>query len=132
MKKIVGQVAWFVMVGCAAAATHWLVVVLTVSGLNMPPLLANIAGWLVAFVVSFAGHYTLTFRHQKAPLGQALRRFFLVSAAGFGINEAAYALLLKTTSLRYDILLALILVGIAVMTFFLGRLWAFKQQKRLS
>ena len=132
MKKIVGQVAWIVMVGCAAAATHWLVVVLTVSGLNLPPLLANVAGWLIAFAVSFAGHYTLTFRHQKAPLGQALRRFFLVSAAGFGINEAAYAVLLQATSLRYDILLALILVGIAVMTFFLGRLWAFRQKKSLS
>lgn len=132
MKKIVSQVTWFIMVGCAAAATHWLVVVVTVSGLQLTPLLANVAGWLIAFVVSFAGHYTLTFRHQKAPLGQALRRFFLVSAAGFGINEAAYAWLLHATDLKYDILLALILVGIAIMTFFLGRLWAFRQQKRLS
>ena len=120
------------MVGCAAAATHWLVVVLSVSGLNSPPLLANVAGWLIAFAVSFAGHYTLTFRQQKAPFGQALRRFFVVSAGGFAINEAAYAWLLHATSLRYDILLALILVGIAIATFFLGRLWAFRQRRNLA
>ena len=129
MKKILGQVAWFVMVGCAAAATHWLVVVATVSALGTPPLMANVAGWLVAFVVSFAGHYTLTFRHQKAPLLLALRRFFMVSAAGFAINEVAYAWLLHATRIRYDILLALILLGIAVMTFILGRFWAFRQRR---
>ncbi len=129
MKKIVGQVAWFVMVGCAAAATHWLVVVAAVSMLGTPPLLANVLGWLTAFGVSFAGHYTLTFRHQKAPFAQALRRFFLVSAAGFVINEAAYAWLLHATTIRYDLLLALILVGIAVMTFILGRFWAFRQRR---
>lgn len=132
MKKILGQVAWFVMVGCAAAATHWAVVVITVSGLNLAPLLANVVGWLIAFAVSFGGHYTLTFRHQKAPLGRALRRFFMVSALGFAINEAAYAWLLHATRLRYDILLALILIAIAVMTFILGRLWAFRQGNSLQ
>src|SRR5690554_3275088 len=75
MKKIIGQVAWFVIVGCSAAATHWLVVVAAVSMAHLPPLQANVLGWLVAFGVSFAGHYTLTFRHQNAPLWQALRRF---------------------------------------------------------
>ncbi|MBC2769656.1 GtrA family protein [Pusillimonas minor] len=127
MQKLMGQVAWFVLVGCAAAATHWLVVVAAVSLLGLAPLLANVAGWLVAFCVSFAGHYTLTFRHQGAPLGQALRRFFAVSAAGFGINEVAYALLLHATPIRYDVLLALILIAIAVLTFVAGRFWAFRQ-----
>lgn len=128
MKKILGQITWFVIVGCAAAATHWLLVVGAVAALTTPPLLANVLGWLVAFGVSFAGHYTLTFRHHKAPLGQALQRFFMVSAAGFAINEAAYAWLLHVTTLRYDVLLALILVGLAVMTFILGRFWAFRQR----
>ncbi len=131
MKKIIGQVAWFVIVGCSAAATHWLVVVAAVSMAHLPPLQANVLGWLVAFGVSFAGHYTLTFRHQNAPLWQALRRFFMVSAAGFAINELAYAWLLHATPLRYDILLALILIAIAVLTFFLGRFWAFRQARTL-
>ena len=48
-------------------------------------------GWLVAFAVSFIGHYRLTFRHSRIPWTIAIRRFFLVSAAGFLVNESAYA-----------------------------------------
>src|SRR5690606_18821509 len=102
MQNIIRQLGWFVAVGCAAAATHWLVVVATVDWLGLAPLLANVIGWLVAFVVSFAGHYRLTFRQQRAPLFKAARRFFAVSALGFGANELAYAWLLQATPLRYD------------------------------
>lgn len=117
---------WFVIVGCAAAATHWLVAVACVAWWGLTPLVANVVGWLIAFGVSFSGHYRLTFRHQQAPLLRAAGRFFLVSALGFSLNEASYAVLLHLTRIRYDILLALILVGIAGMTFVLGRLWAFR------
>jgi putative flippase GtrA len=128
MQQLVKQLAWFIMVGCAAAATHWMVVVIAVSGGGMPPLTANLVGWLVAFCVSFAGHFQLTFRQHRAPLVRAARRFFAVSALGFAVNELAYAWLLKATTLRYDVLLALILITIAGMTFILGRLWAFRRK----
>lgn len=128
MQQLVKQLAWFIMVGCAAAATHWIVVVIAVTGGGMPPLIANVVGWLVAFCVSFAGHFQLTFKHHRAPLARAARRFFAVSALGFAVNELAYAWLLKATTLRYDVLLALILITIAGMTFILGRLWAFRRK----
>ena len=120
------QLFWFVLVGCAAAATHWLTVITLVSGLALAPLQANVLGWLTAFGVSFCGHYLLTFRHHNAPLVRAALRFFGVSALGFAINEAAYAWLLHATTFRYDILLAGVLIGVAVMTFILGRFWAFR------
>jgi putative flippase GtrA len=128
MRRVAKQLALFLAVGCAAAATHWGVVVLAVSTAAMQPLVANVAGWLVAFIVSFFGHYRLTFRHQHAPLARAARRFFAVSALGFCVNELAYAWLLQVTRLRYDVLLALILIGIAGMTFILGRFWAFRRK----
>jgi len=128
MQKLVRQLAWFIAVGCAAAATHWLVVVAVVSAGGLAPLAANVVGWLMAFCVSFAGHFQLTFKHHKAPVAQAARRFFAVSALGFAVNELAYAWLLRATDLPYDILLALILIAIAGMTFILGRLWAFRHK----
>ena len=94
----------------------------------MSPLLANLLGWLVAFFVSFSGHYQLTFRHQPKQLGVALQRFFLVSAGGFLVNELAYAYLLEATAIAYDLLLAEILVAIAVLTFIISRLWAFRHK----
>src|SRR5690554_37580 len=121
MPKLFKQISWFVATGCAAALTHWLVAVLCVRELGLAPLLANLAGWLVAFFVSFLGHYHFTFRHQRGPWARAAGRFFLVSALGFCINELAYAYLLHITAIRYDVLLAMILIGLAVLTFILGR-----------
>ena len=94
----------------------------------MPPLVANVCGWLVAFLVSFSGHYLLTFRQQRKSLAVACRRFFLVSAAGFMINEVSYACLLTLTDIPYDLLLGGILVAIAVLTFVFSRFWAFRSR----
>ncbi|WP_332459889.1 GtrA family protein [Bordetella genomosp. 9] len=131
MRSLIRQLSWFVAVGCAAAATHWLVVVACVEGIGARPLAANVAGWLVAFCVSFSGHYLLTFRQQAGAWHVAARRFFCISAAGFIVNEVSYAWLLRRTAMRYDVLLASILVAIAVLTFLLSRLWAFRRSTAL-
>ncbi|MDR2837229.1 MAG: GtrA family protein, partial [Azonexus sp.] len=102
------------------------VVVALVSSLGAAPANANIGGWLVAFVVSFCGHYFLTFRRAGASWWQAAWRFYLISVLGFAINEIAYILLLRVSALPYDLLLAIVLVAIAVLTFFASRLWAFR------
>ena len=59
-------------------------------------------------------------------LRQALPRFFLLSAAGFAVNELAYVLALRFVPWRYDVLLACVLVGVAIGTFVFSKLWAFK------
>lgn len=120
------RLAWFVAVGCTAAAVHFGVVVALVEGAALPPLVANVAGWLVAFIVSFCGQWLLTFRGSGAPWRQALGRFFLVSLLGFAANESAYAVLLHFSALPYELLLALVLVGVAVMTYLLSARWAFR------
>jgi putative flippase GtrA len=120
------RVASFVAVGCAAAAVHLGVVIALVDGFGQLPLAANIVGWLVAFVVSFSGHWLLTFRAQQAPLWRAARRFFTVSAAGFAANELAYALLLQWSAWRYDVVLAMVLIAVAVITYLLSSRWAFR------
>ena len=115
----------FIAVGCAAAATHRGVVIVLVSGGGREPLAANVVGWLAAFVVSFSGHWLLTFRALRAPMWRAARRFFGISAAGFAINELAYAALLHWSGWRYDAVLALVLVGVAFITYLLSSRWAF-------
>jgi len=116
---------WFVATGCAAAAVHFGVVVALVGRFGLPPLLANVAGWAAALGVSFMGHLRLSFADQAAPPARSARRFLLVSALGFGINESAYALLLHGSGLGYRTALAAVLVGVAVLTYLLSRHWAF-------
>ena len=120
-----GRIHWFIAVGCAAALVHWVVVVSLVSRAGWLPLVANVAGWLIAFVVSYSGHRRWTFSSHDAPVGRSLRRFFVVSASGFVVNEGIYALLLQERWLRYDAVLAIVLVGVAGFTYWLSRHWAF-------
>lgn len=123
---MVHQISWFVLVGTTASGVHWVVAILGVQYIHLNPLWANLIGWLVAFTVSFSGHYHLTFRHQRAGVMQAIRRFFMISACGFAVNELSYAYLLATTQIRYDWLLAIILVAVAGATFVTSRIWGFK------
>ncbi|MVW79189.1 GtrA family protein [Bordetella sp. 02P26C-1] len=130
MRNLLHQIGLFVAVGCAASATHWAIAVGCVEAFGMAPLTANLAGWLVAFVVAFSGHHNFTFRHAAVPWAMAARRFFFVSAAGITINQIAYAGLLHATSIPYDVLLGVVLAGMAMVTFVISRLWAFRDEAR--
>jgi putative flippase GtrA len=115
----------FIGVGCVATAVHWCAVVGLVSGWQWCPLLANVLGWLIAFAVSFLGHHWMTFHDQGSTIGVAAPRFFMVSAAGFAINEAAYALALLSSPRHYQLWLLLVLAGVAGLTYVISRHWAF-------
>ena len=121
----VRRIGWFIAVGTTAAGVHLATVVALVRWGGWSPPVANVLGWLVAFVCSFFGHHLTTFSDAGAPIGRAARRFFAVSALGFVANQVAYVLLLRLSGMRYDLALALVLVGIAVLTYLLGRRWAF-------
>ncbi len=113
------------LVGSAAAAVHWGVAVLLVQLGGWRPLVANGVAWLVALSVSFSGHYQLTFKRSGAKLWTAARRFFLVSALGFAVNEGCVAALLHLGDARFDVVLASVLVAVAAVTFVASRRWAF-------
>ncbi|MEP6790901.1 MAG: GtrA family protein [Ramlibacter sp.] len=123
-----GRIVWFLLVGTAAAAVHWCVVMLLVRHGEWPPLVANVAGWLVAFFVSFGGHQTRTFRDHGTSLGLSLSRFFAVSAGGFALNEAGYWALMRWGAVRYDTGLAAILLANACITYLLSRHWVFRRK----
>ncbi|OZB79979.1 MAG: hypothetical protein B7X28_07630, partial [Halothiobacillus sp. 13-55-253] len=85
----------FAAVGVAAAAVHLAVVWALVSQWSMPALLANPAGFFVAFWVSFFGHRHGSFNADEPhPIRRALPRFALVAVIGFVVNELLYAALL--------------------------------------
>ena len=117
------QLRAFVIVGTAAALTHFLVVSLLVP-LGVHPLVANIVGFGVAFTVSFAGHSRWTFPAGRArPL--AMRRFFAVAVSSFGANELLYAMLLSWTSIGYRVALLFVLLAVSISTFLISKFWAF-------
>ena len=116
---------WFLVVGSTAALTHLAVFALTEHLLW--PELANASGFAVAFFVSFGGHRLLSFRGAGTTVGQSFRRFALTALAGFAVNEAAFALLLRVAGWPALAALLVALVIAAGQTFLLSRFWAFRR-----
>ncbi len=122
------QIAIFIAVGSAAALTHLTVVAIVVELFGLNPLAANVIGFGVAFLVSFSGHARWTFPLSLERYAAARTRFFAVACTGFVLNQAAYAEALHLFGSRYYLpALAAVLVGVAVATFLLSKLWAFAQ-----
>jgi putative flippase GtrA len=123
------QLFWFGVVGVSAMLVHLGSVALILVPLGLTPLLANVAGFLLAFQVSHAGHRHFTFQTAQAPGSRSRLRFFMVACSSFAINEFMYWLLLRYfPSLDYRLALACVLVAVAAMTFFAARNWAFSPQ----
>jgi putative flippase GtrA len=114
----------FGAVGGTAFLVHFAVVAVAVP-LSVAPLVANVFGFLAAFAVSFVGHARWSFPAEGRPVAPALRRFAAVAVGGFVLNESAYAVLLRVTSLDYRVALFIVLIGVAGLTWLAGRYWAF-------
>lgn len=116
----------FVLVGGSAAATHLAVVGLLVALWGLPPLGANVLGFLVAFIVSYNGHAWLTFAVAQVRGWGTVARFFAVACLSFVANELLYAAALHWLDWHYFWSLAAVLVLVAIGTFVLSKFWAFK------
>ncbi len=120
---------WFGLVGIAAAITHYGVAV-SLEYTGFTPNWANISGFLLAFPVSYFGHHTLSFgtqkNAQKATHKQALPKFFLVAISSFLANHFLLLTSLYFTHLPFWLVLGVVMVVVAVSTYFLSRDWAFK------
>lgn len=117
---------WFLTVGGTAALTH-LGAFAVLRGVMLPEL-ANACAFLLAFLVSFAGHRLLTFADAANGVSQSLARFLVTSLAGFAANEALFILLLRGADWPPFAALITAQVVVAVQTYVLSRRWAFPKQ----
>lgn len=136
------QALWFLIVGASAALVHFLVLVSIVSFTTITPTWANVIAFLLAFIVSFFGHFYLTFRQSQSSYERSdqntralswrrslptLIKWFASSAVGFAANQSLFVLGLNWFGEHYYIPIWIVVTGIiTVMTFSLGKLWAFK------
>lgn len=118
-------IPFFLVVGALAAATHALVFkwVLTWA----IPELANVAGFLVAFWVSFFGHRWASFRDTHMGVGESLMKFAVTAVAGFITNELVFVLVHRVFNGSVWLAVFAGMVGAALQTFTLSRFWAFKR-----
>lgn len=124
--KLPAQLFRFGIVGVLAMLMH-LAIVSVLVPLQVAPLLANVAAFIIAFQISYYGHRSWTFRARHE--GAAYWRLLLVSGISFLLNEILYALLLKMSGLDYRASLAIVLVTVSAFTFIASRLWVFREMR---
>jgi putative flippase GtrA len=119
---------WFVLVGASAALTHMAVFALVLILVpTLWPEIANVAGFLVAFLVSFVGHRRLSFQDAGTGLVQSFLRFAATAVAGFMTNEGVFIVLFRVLAFPAWAALMCGIVLATVQTFVLSRFWAFKR-----
>lgn len=120
------ELAGFLAVGCAAAATHLTVVTILVEVFGWAALIANVAAFGVAFFVSFGGHSQFTFPTDPASLSAARLRFFCVAFTAFVLNQTAFAAGVHLFGERFYLpILFCVLLLVATATYVGSKRWAF-------
>jgi putative flippase GtrA len=125
------QMLKFGMVGLFATCVHMVIGFLLIQS-NWQPLVANMAAFGIAFLVSFVGHLGFSFADQDVSASSALWKFAIVALIGFGCNEALLVVLLSQDVFS-DIIALWVSTGCAaILTFILSRMWAFRRPPQVS
>ena len=128
MKQLFLQIMKFGSVGLLATVIHYITAI-SLFSFEVSPMWANLFAFLVAFQVSFFGHYRWTFAAKDIRSSTAFQRFACVSLLGFLINETLLFLLLEWTPITPRWALFIVLLTVAGFTFLLSRTWAFSTNK---
>lgn len=127
------EAAAFVAVGAGATATHFMVVWLLVRGASLSPAWANMPAFWTAFCVSYAGHNTFTFAGRSQSRQASVLRWMAVSVGGFLLNQSLYMLALRWLPAMHYLALLFFVTGIVTLvTYFLGKYWAFAGSRKVS
>lgn len=122
---ILRQFLRFGIVGALATLVH-IVIGATLIHSGWPALWANAMSFLIAFMISFMGHFGFSFVDLAGDLLTSLKRFSAVAVCGFAFNETLLALLLRLSDVSPIAALTLTTALTAIGTFIFSRNWAFR------
>jgi len=118
----------FGVVGVSATLTHAAILWALVESIQMRPSLATVIGFLVAFNVSYFGHYYFTFRSTE-PHKRALPGFALTATAGAVLNWLIFVIGTDLLDWNYWITFLIAIASVPVFVFFVSRRVAFERPK---
>lgn len=127
MKAGILQIVRFGIVGVGATLVHLVVAWLAEGMVGLAPLVANAVGFLVAFGVSYLGHFYWTFGQRDGHRGK-LPRFLIVAGTGYALSNLVIVVVMDVFGGSFEAALLGILVAVPTTTFALSRLWAFRDR----
>ena len=125
LRGVALQYVRFAGVGALATAVHIMVFAVLLELLPISALVANLAAFGAAVLLSFAGHCRWTFRLRDGH-GPALRRFSVVAVLGLGLNSAIAYGIVDWLGWHYAHVVVLMAAATPVTLFVLSRCWAFR------
>lgn len=121
----IAQLFRFGIVGSTATVIHFTTVVSLVQMFLLPPLIANIFGFCIAFQMSYWGHRLWTFSETESEHRVAFPRLLLVQLLALAANESLFYIFLSL-HLPYPIALIIVLTILPIFTFFASKRWVFR------
>lgn len=123
--RILGkQLTRFGLVGAIATGLH----VLVATGMHdlwgMSPLLANMAGFVAAFLFSYLGHYHWTFTSVVSH-GTSFPRFLLVSVSAFFVSQVIVWAGTHVFAMPMKLAMVPVAVFVPLSSFVVNRIWTF-------
>lgn len=127
------EACWYIVIGVAAALTHFSGLYIGVQCLQLSAAQSNIFGFFWAFWVSFLGHFFLTFRRCRpslfefAPFFKSMYRWLATSVGGFLLNQVLYLIGLQLVGVQFYLIVWLIVtLLVTILTFLSGKFWGFR------
>jgi len=132
--RLAAQLPAFALIGLVGFAVDASITYLCAKYLALSPVLARPPGFIAATIVNFLLNRAITFRHSRAPVFRAFRRYVLVASAGLAVNYAVYsACVLMAPAAGLPVspamlpLFVAVGVGVSMFVTFMGfRLFAFR------
>lgn len=117
----------FALVGGFATVIHAGVSTLLLMSTSWPLLLTNALAFLVAFMFSYFGNRTYTFRLKSGRVGTTISRWFVVSISGLILGSVLIYILISMLSQPVWLAQTVAIIAPPTLSFILSRSWAFKQ-----
>lgn len=119
----------FGIVGILATLLHVCVYVSLVAATGIHPSLSNVIAFVIAFGISFIGHFHWTFaspdKAAQRAWGRPLLKFIVVAVFGFFLNALAVYFVTDVAEISYLYATVFMVTVTPVSVFVLSKLWAF-------
>jgi putative flippase GtrA len=120
----------FALVGVANTAVGYAVILLLHYGLALPPLLANLGGYVIGGTVSYVLNRRYAFDSDR-PHAQALPRFIGAVAVSFCVNLLVLHVALLVPRLPVALAQALAIASYVVVFYLISRYFVFGRRERV-
>ena len=118
------------LLGLAATATHAMSLWILVESDALHASEATVVGFLVAFFVSYCGHFYFTFQSNEAH-ERALPRFALVAIVGVSLNWIVFFVAVDILIWHYWFAFLIVIVTVPFLVFFMSKRFAFDPAKEI-